>query len=131
MNKKIRKKATKKHKPPQQPKFFMYSQNNSGGNFIVNDEVTHFMIFEAHSPEEADVLAEKHGVYFDGCDSGIDCSCCGDRWSRSWDGGEDKPNLYGKPIEEYDGPFLPTDKPFCRVSYLDGSVDEYFVPTGV
>jgi hypothetical protein len=35
-------------------------------------------------------------VYFDGAADLRDCWCCGDRWSRTWDGEyEDKPMVYG------------------------------------
>lgn len=64
--------------------FYEYSQNNSGGGFDVDDRVCHRIVIEAHSGDEADSIAESLGVYFDGCEKGIDCDCCGDRWSRSW-----------------------------------------------
>ena len=39
----------------------------------------------ADTPEEADVVAESIGIYFDGVSAGKDCACCGDRWYRaSW-----------------------------------------------
>ena len=37
---------------------------------------------EAKSAEQANQLAEQHGIYFDGVERGIDCDCCGDRWTR-------------------------------------------------
>ena len=30
-------------------------------------------------------LAEDIGLYFDGVEQGMDCSCCGDRWYRAWE----------------------------------------------
>ena len=65
-------------------KFFKYSQNNSGGNFHVDDKICHNVIIEAESASEADDIAESLGCYFDGCSTGRDCSCCGDRWSKQW-----------------------------------------------
>ena len=70
--------------------FWTYRQNNSGGYSAGPD----YVVVEADSCGEANDLAqEKAGVYFDGCESGIDCECCGDRWSRAWEweNGSDKP----------------------------------------
>jgi hypothetical protein len=58
-----------------------YIQNNSGGSFIGIKVI----IIEADSLEEADSIAESHGIYFDGVDTGADCECCGDRWRRAYD----------------------------------------------
>src|SRR5690606_15189130 len=38
----------------------------------------------AESAREANRIAEDLGCYWDGCDSGIDCNCCGYRWSSKW-----------------------------------------------
>jgi hypothetical protein len=62
--------------------YYKYTQNNSGGSFITNDKVAETVIIEAHSPLEANAIAEEIGIYFDGCATGEDCSCCGDRWYR-------------------------------------------------
>jgi hypothetical protein len=64
--------------------FYKYNQNNSGGHFIINDEVTKHVIIEADSAEEANQRAEKIGIYFNGVSCGQDCDCCGDRWSSAW-----------------------------------------------
>jgi hypothetical protein len=58
-----------------------YIQNNSGGSFIGSKVI----IIEANSVEEANSIAESHGIYFDGVDTGADCECCGDRWRRAYD----------------------------------------------
>ena len=63
-------------------KFYNFTQNNSGGRLITNDKLSHRVFIEAIDKEEAFSRAESVGIYFDGCDSGQDCSCCGDRWSR-------------------------------------------------
>lgn len=76
--------------------FFTYSQNNSGGVFC---EPAKYVIIEADSADEANRIAEDNGLYFDGCMTGSDCSCCGDRWYRAYDGeGEDKPMIYSDEI---------------------------------
>lgn len=61
--------------------FYEFDQNNPGGYF--DTSMPRFLWVEASSAEEACEIAEKHGVYFDGVDKGIDCECCGDRWYRT------------------------------------------------
>lgn len=63
-------------------KFFEFSQNNSGGSF---DGFARFVFIQARNADDANARAEKLGLYFDGCENGIDCDCCGDRWSRVYD----------------------------------------------
>ena len=60
--------------------FFEFTQNNSGGSFQVDDKICHRLIIEADSEREATWKAEELGVYFNGCENGQDCPCCGDRW---------------------------------------------------
>lgn len=60
--------------------FYNFSQNNSGGSFTVNDKLCNNVVIEATSAEEANDIAENLGIYFNGCNTGNDCSCCGDRW---------------------------------------------------
>lgn len=60
--------------------YYLFDQNNSGGFFEVNDKLCHRLFIEANSLEEATKKAEELGCYWDGVASGIDCSCCGDRW---------------------------------------------------
>jgi hypothetical protein len=84
-----------KHTVTVNTKFYTYRQNNSGGSFIGPLAV----IIEAKNADEADALAEhKAGVYFNGCDDGRDCSCCGDRWGRASDSYHacESPALYGE-----------------------------------
>lgn len=79
-------------------KFYSFHQNNSGGNFIYqdNDALTHYVIIEADSADDANERAESIGIYFDGVDSDRDCPCCGDRWDRvSREYGTEVPMVYG------------------------------------
>lgn len=62
--------------------FYLFNQNNSGGSFIVNDKVCHRLFIEADDGREALRVAESLGCYWDGVSKGLDCPCCGDRWSR-------------------------------------------------
>lgn len=75
--------------------FFTYSQNNSGGSFDHDAEkgIGQYVIVEADDSNEADQIAEGIGLYFNGCDSGMDCECCGDRWYPAYDGKE-VPSIY-------------------------------------
>lgn len=87
-------------------RWYKWNQNNSGGSFHVNDDVTHRIYIEAYSYEEAERKALGLGVYYNGCDDGSDCPCCGDRW---YEGDEVTfPLSWGKElnfnnIEEYAG----------------------------
>jgi hypothetical protein len=58
--------------------FYRYTQINVGGCFIGPQVV----LVEAASLEEAEARAAEAGVYFDGVAAGLDCECCGDRWTR-------------------------------------------------
>lgn len=65
--------------------FYEFNQNNSGGVFRVDDRVCHRLFIEADSRPEAIGKAEDLGCYWDGVALGIDCPCCGDRWSVPYD----------------------------------------------
>lgn len=89
--------------------FFHFSQNNSGGSFDFSesDGITHHVVIEAKDAEDANITAIGKGLYFDGCDSGQDCSCCGDRWYRTSDDGSDAPCVYNHPLgTKYESGFL-------------------------
>lgn len=59
-------------------------------------EIAPWVIIEARNPGEANTLAMELGVYFDGCRSGQDCLCCGDRWTRVTDcQARPRPAIYG------------------------------------
>ena len=110
-------------------KFFRFQQNNSGGFFNVTDKLCRNLYIEAHSYNEAREKATDMGVYFNGCDIGIDCSCCGDRW----DDYADEINLTElnkfEKISDYAqymaGEFGWTT-PDARIFYYDGTVTEIF-----
>lgn len=63
-------------------KFYEYTQNNSGGSFVTDDKLCHRLFIEENNSEKANEIAENLGVYFNGCEDGLDCYCCGDRWSQ-------------------------------------------------
>jgi hypothetical protein len=103
-------------------KFYLYSQNNSGGSFDHDKPsgITEYVIVEADSAKHANYLAEGIGIYFDGCDTGNDCPCCGDRWYTADESdGSDLPMVYGTPAQEYKSMWYDKEDAIC-VHYLDG-----------
>lgn len=112
--------------------FFTYDQNSSGGSFITNDSVAHYVIIEAVNAAHANEIAETIGIYFNGCDDGIDCHCCGDRWYPVQDGadGTAEPMIYDKTVEEYRSSgagmfFINAGEPYAHVYYLNGEKRTY------
>ena len=109
--------------------FYTYRQNNSGGRF---GQPAIQVIVEADTPEQADVVAQSRGLYFNGVDNDYDCPCCGDRWypASSWDESAE-PVIYGQSIQDY----LDDDKtikwskwddvPEVLVVYKDGREEQY------
>jgi hypothetical protein len=100
--------------------FYEYDQNNSGGSFIVNDDVTYNVIIEADSAKQADAKAEDIGIYFDD-DYDVDCECCGTRWSRTYSDGSEEPEIYGKPVVDYEEYWAKDNEPWAHVYYKDGT----------
>lgn len=80
--------------------FYTFEQNNSGGHFVLTDDLTHFVIVEAKSEEEACEKLIALGAYFDGCEAGMDCRCCGDRWYPSCTE-RDTPMVKGQLPDQY------------------------------
>ena len=107
--------------------FYHFSQNNSGGSFSFDENkgITHHVIIEADKASYANAYAEDMGIYFNGCSAGLDCDCCGDRWSevREYDGKE-FPHIYGTSAQEvtnseYFSRWMKPGKEAC-VHYKDG-----------
>lgn len=101
-------------------KFFEYVQNNSGGSFDRDEEkgIGEYVIIEALNSDHANERAEKIGLYFDGYG---DCSCCGNRWSETYEEGSDIPSIYNTPV------FLAKQSFFRKdvfVHYLDGTIEK-------
>lgn len=116
-------------------KFYIFDQNNSGGSFKTDDKLCCTLFIEANSSKKANYIARQMGVYFDGCDAGLDCSCCGDRWSKRDDGdSKTYPLVYSERDRiTFDGPeqhaqYLSDGfswtKPDARIFYADGRVVE-------
>ncbi len=115
-------------------KFYEFCQNNSGGNFHVDNNICHQLFIEAKNATQANDIAQYLGVYFDGCAKGMDCYCCGDRWheadTHSSIDLEEVSKAFKIPfttIEEY-AQYLVNEygwtMPDARIFYLSGKVVE-------
>jgi len=74
-------------------RFYVLIQNNSGGFYEIDNKLGHIVIIEipdsiaeTYDAEKiADYIENRYpidtGIYFNGVEEGIDCECCGDRWS--------------------------------------------------
>lgn len=105
--------------------FYTYYQNNSYGEFVHEDgRLAEYVIIEAQTEEHANQRAVELGIYFDGVSAGRDCSCCGDRWSRPYEGGTQEPLIFGTtPAAER--PYRAKPYPYCYVHYTDGRVESH------
>ena len=106
-------------------KFYSFNQNNSGGSFSKSESegISEWVIIEALNAEKANEKAESIGLYFNGCDDGRDCSCCGDRWHTVDESdGEEVPSIYGEPIEKAEKSMFRNN---CFVHYLDGTFKKF------
>ena len=103
--------------------FFLYSQNNSGGSFIVNENIGHEVIIEANDYNHANKRAEEIGIYFNGINDGMDCSCCCNRWDEEWSNEDatNEPEIYGKSIKDYKPRTWFEDEEIVMIYYLDGT----------
>jgi len=81
IEKTLEKEKSIKVKKGKKLQLYEFNQNNSGGGFTVDKKLCHRVVIEAYSFEEAREKAKDLGIYFDGVSLGLDCSCCGDRWS--------------------------------------------------
>lgn len=105
-------------------KFFTFSQNNSGGVFA--DPAQH-VIVQADCHNDANNIAQDHGLYFNGCHSNIDCDCCGDRWYSCDDSdGDDSPAIYGQSVDSYKPSYRSSDDTkLAVVIYKNGDVRNF------
>lgn len=105
--------------------FYHYSQKNSFGTFDKNveDGIGTDVIIEAYSAQDANERAKKIGIYFDGVEKGVDCSCCGDRWYKCHDGeGAINPTINNKALDEIESGSYRKE---AYIHYLDGRIERY------
>ena len=104
-----------------EPKFYVFHQNNSGGSYEITDDLACEVIIEAMSGDDANSRAKNIGIYFDGCESGIDCDCCGDRWYETDDNeGTDTPRIYGESVLDHEPMVGKGINVYCVIHYMDG-----------
>lgn len=103
--------------------FYTFNQNNSGGRFA--GPAKH-VIIEADSADEACEIATNHDVYFEGCDKGFDCPCCGDRWYTPCgdDDCTEEPMIYNDRAEEFFGKMYVEDIPYVLLVRKDGTQEK-------
>lgn len=79
--------------------FWTYNQNNSGGEYIKNEDIAEFVIIEADDYREANTRAKMIGLNPDAAY----CKCCGKRWSpmNSHDTPNGVPKIYDRKVEDY------------------------------
>lgn len=109
------------------PLFYLFEQNNSGGNFIYDESegITKFVVIQALSADEANFKASQIGIYFSG---GGDCSCCGHRWFEcDPEDASEVANIYTTPVSSYEDKYKRIKNGYeIFVHYLDGHIEGYF-----
>lgn len=60
-------------------KFYPFHQNNSGGYYILNNDVQHYVIIEGYDLWQIESKANQ--VFHD---YRVHCECCGERWDDDW-----------------------------------------------
>ena len=105
------------------PKWFHFSQNNSGGYFIVNEQVAEDVYVQAENAQQA---AARAAVIFEPYSEF--CECCGERWSFYVhdDDGYDEPTNYATPIMQVVAGRYRTQ---ARLHHINGTVETYFYTT--
>jgi hypothetical protein len=102
-------------------KWFHFNQNNSGGKFVVNENVCEDVLIQAANAEQA--IAKAHRI-MDNSDS---CPCCGDRWSFWVDDsdGTEEPEIYGEKLSEKKRSLFRDE---ARLHHFDGRVETFVYP---
>jgi hypothetical protein len=98
-------------------KWYHFSQNNSGGYFIVDDEVANDVFIQERNVQAAVSKAEDLFA-----DRSQFCDCCGQRWSTSYideSDGHPVPMIYGEPYTP-GGMF----RDEARLHYFDGRIEK-------
>lgn len=106
--------------------FYTFRQNNSFGEFVSIPEkgIDQLVFVEANNADDANDKALQIGLYFNGCENGKDCPCCGDRWSMcdEWER-QEQPRYYSLDVlfHKPGGYFKP-----AYVHYSDGTIRQAF-----
>lgn len=100
-------------------KWWVFDQNNSGGYFIQNEDVDHYVAIQAldalHAMQRADNIFEDNSEY---------CECCGQRWYYWVEDGEGTivPEIYGTPYTETKSSYYVQN---MILHYADGTKEKY------
>lgn len=86
-------------------KLFLFTQNNSGGHFDVDDKVCHRVVIEAYTQEEA---IDKFLPMIK--NQSYSCPCCGDRWYPEYPDELDMERYNKRGVEVYIFSNLPPKK---------------------
>lgn len=105
----------------QKLKWWYFGQNNSGGYFDVDEDVSEYVYIQAASAKEAEKKMEEITLTHSGS-----CECCGDRWYIDADEeeGTDVPARYGRFPPEATSHFVKSPN---RFHYYDGRVTKEYV----
>lgn len=95
-------------------KFLTYHQNNSGGYYMIDDNVKHYVIIEGYDLWQIEAFANKILEDYRNY-----CPCCGERWSSYFDETNltDDPMIYGESVYDYKSFW--TEQ--AIIYYLDGT----------
>lgn len=103
--------------------FHTFRQNNSGGSFHYDADVDVYVIVEGKDIHEITRRAGDIGIYFNGCDTGTDCSCWGDRWDEpcSNEHLDKTPSIYRNRMMKKHMTKEPTNDSNTVIHYLNGT----------
>ena len=105
--------------------WWRFHQNNSGGFWDVDANVSHDVFIQDVSEEAA--VARLEVII---ADASFSCPCCGERWSTSWpDAPTDEPMQYDTPIEMYtENGWGSESTGKYRCHFYDGRVEAWGFP---
>lgn len=117
--------------------YYLFRQGRNRGHYDITENVAPMVVVQEHDPIKANFTALTKGIYFDGIDKGIDCSCCEDRWVplKTKDKGYPMPSIGYSDLVSYLKDWVENDASLqCAPSYIlawihyhDGTKEEITV----
>lgn len=98
-------------------KWYHFDQNNSGGFFVMNDDVGEHVFIQASDEESA---MHKFSLLDNQGDNW--CECCGQRWYGCDE--QNEPSIYGKPLTE--GFSCYTFAGYVVLHYANGDIEKQY-----
>ena len=91
--------------------YYVMRQYPNRGEYEINANVASIVVIQTHDPLKANFIALSKGIYFDGIEKGIDCSCCDDRWKpfTSRSRGHNMPMVEHVPLLTYLDDWISSD----------------------